>query len=176
LSVWNHTFFRVVPHEGAGSGYWLELGLMLEREFEQSVGAVQAEFPADVGAVVFHRSVRKEEFGCNVLAASVIGDGAQNGPLRGSEIVERRVALSQRFGTAAPIEEIGRERCANVMLSVRNGPQTVGDLRQRALLEDVAPSAQIDRSVKQVFQMTRGSNNGSSGTNKRSKRTLAVQP
>ena len=63
----------------------LQLRLVLEGEFEQRVVAVEAEFLADVGAVVFDRAVVDEEFGGDLFARFVVGDQVQDAPFGGRQ-------------------------------------------------------------------------------------------
>ena len=78
---------------------------MLEREPQQRVAAGQAEFLADVRAVILNRAMADEEQLGDLFAGLVFGDQLQYAPLGWSQIVETGILLFKRGGPAAAIDE-----------------------------------------------------------------------
>jgi hypothetical protein len=81
---------------------------MLNRIFEQRVVVAQAEFLANVGAMVFDRVVMDKEFGGDLLAGFLIGDHLQDATFGRRQRVEVRLRLLELLRAAAAMEQLTR--------------------------------------------------------------------
>ena len=74
---------------------------MRQRELDEREAAVQVELLADVGAVCLDRARADEEFGGNLFARFVVGDGLQYAPFHRREVVQAGLFRAEHFGAAA---------------------------------------------------------------------------
>src|SRR3974377_2425846 len=79
----------------------LQLGLMLEGALEQCVVTLEPEFLADIGAVVFDRTVMDEQFLRYRFARFALCHHTQDAALGRREIGQSRLFSDERLGAAA---------------------------------------------------------------------------
>ena len=113
---------------------------MLDGKLQQGMAASEFEFLADVGSVMLDRAGADEQFGGNLFTRLICGDQFENVPLGGSEKIELRLlrrGLSEGI-TAATLNEIGRERGADVVMTGGNRSDRIGYFQERAVFEHIA--------------------------------------
>lgn len=79
---------------------------MLQGKFEQCVGAAQAEFLADVRAVIFDRAVMNEKFGGDFLAGFIGRDQLQDAVFGGRQAGEAGDDFGQVLRALTALEQI----------------------------------------------------------------------
>src|SRR3974377_425168 len=108
----------------------LQLRLMLEGELEQRVVTLEPEFLADIGAMIFDRTVMDEQLLRYRFARFALCHHTQDAALRRREIGQFRLFRGERLGAATTMYQISCERRRDVVVALGHRPKCVHDLRQ----------------------------------------------
>src|SRR5881296_2332976 len=106
---------------------------MVEGEFEQGVAPLKVQFQADVGAVIIDRSGAEIQLTRDLLAGLAFGDQFENATLHRGELREARLLLRERAGARAPVDEVVRDRRAEVVSSGSHSPNAADNLGDGAV-------------------------------------------
>ncbi len=129
---------------------------MFERESEQRVVAFEFEFVTDSGAVVFDGPYAEEELIGDLFVRLVFGDQFQHTPFDGSERGDLWFAVCQLGCAAAAVEQQAGELRADIFLAGGHRANTLDDVGQGTIFDDVASHVQVKRLVKEVLILVHG--------------------
>src|SRR5207253_4599627 len=118
------------------AGCELQAVLILEREAQQRVRALQSQFPADVGAMVLNRAVVDGKLLSDFLARFVGSDQLHDAAFGWSEPAHQDVVW--RAGWRGGLEQARRERRTEVGLTGGDWPDARNNAQHGSVLQDVA--------------------------------------
>src|SRR5262245_39301536 len=125
-----------------------KLGLVRQRKGEQGVFARQAEFGADVRAVMFDGADADEERVGDLLVAFRFGDQKQDAAFRSRQVIDRRSLLREFIGAVTARKQVVGKRWAEEALTGGDRFDAADDLVRRAVFDHESSGASVERGVE----------------------------
>ena len=121
---------------------------MFERELQKRVRAVQFEFGADVGPVIFDGAGADEEFACNFSARFVLCNQLQDSPFRRRQIIEAGFLFYERSGARVAIEQIAGKLRADEVPAFLRSANALDNIGHDAVFKHITFRARVHRFVE----------------------------